>query len=87
MATNWVQVTSLPGASTWVPLCLRGRSGASAGPRPQSSAPRPVTYFRVICRRGVFPLAAGEAKGAEPSGSVENAAARGGGGGQGFPLP
>lgn len=87
VATNWVQVTSLPGGSTWVPLCGRGRSRASAGPHPQGSTPRPVTYFRVICRRGVFPLAAGEAKGAEPSGSVENAAARGGGGGQYFPLP
>lgn len=85
VATNSVQVTSLPGGSTWVPLCGRGRSRASAGPHPQGSTPRPVTYFRVICRRGVFPLAAGEAKGAEPSGSVENAAARGGGRGARLP--
>eukprot|EP00069_Balaena_mysticetus_P017160 bmy_10381T0 len=78
------QVTSLPGGSTWVPLCGRGRGGASAGPRPQGSALRPVTYFRVICRRGVFPLAAGEAKGAEPSGSGKSSCP---GRGRGARLP
>lgn len=45
-------------------------------PAPRAARRAPVTYFRVICRRGVLLLAVGEAIGAEPSGCVESAAAR-----------
>lgn len=52
---------------------------------PRAACRAPVTYFRVICRRGVLPLAVGAAIGAEPSGCVGNAAVRVEG--RGFPLP
>lgn len=52
---------------------------------PRTACRAPVTYFRVICRQGVFPLAVGEAIGAEPSGCVESAAAPVEG--RGFPFP